>query len=67
MGHITDIGLSEGYTVKKRFATFPSPVGMSLTKLTLGRNNYSRKGRVSDIPSADGNVANLYFMVYTYT
>ncbi len=24
---------------KKRFASFPSPAGMSLTKLSLGRNN----------------------------
>jgi hypothetical protein len=27
------------YTVKKRFTSFPSPVGMSLTKLPRGRNN----------------------------
>ncbi len=27
------------YTVKKRFTIFPSPAGMSLTKLPLGRNN----------------------------
>ncbi len=27
------------YTVKKRFTSFPSPAGMSLTKLPLGRNN----------------------------
>ncbi len=41
---------------KKRFTSFPSPAGMSLTKLPLGRNNsvmtslfggYSRPGRVS--------------------
>jgi hypothetical protein len=31
--------LSFNYTVKKRFASFPSPAGMSLTKLPLGRNN----------------------------
>ncbi len=27
------------YTVKKRFTSFPSPAGMSLSKLPLGRNN----------------------------
>ncbi len=27
------------YTVKKRFAIFPSPAGMSLTKLSLAGNN----------------------------
>ncbi len=27
------------YTVKKRFTSFPSPAGMSITKLPLGRNN----------------------------
>ncbi len=27
------------YTVKKGFKSFPSPAGMSLTKLPLGRNN----------------------------
>ncbi len=27
------------YTVKKRFTSFPSPAGMSLTKLPLGWNN----------------------------
>ncbi len=27
------------YTVKQRFTSFPSPAGMSLTKLPLGRNN----------------------------
>jgi hypothetical protein len=26
------------YTVKKRLAVFPSPAGMSLTKLSLGEN-----------------------------
>jgi hypothetical protein len=27
------------YTVKKMFAVFPSPAGMSLTKLSLAGNN----------------------------
>ncbi len=36
------------YTVKKELAIFPSPAGMSLTKLSLGgkKLNYSRPGRV---------------------
>ncbi len=49
---------------KKRLAIFPSPpAGMSLTKLSLARNNknYSRPGRVvSDIPAGDGIIANLF-------
>ncbi len=34
--------------VKKSLAVFPSPAGMSLTKLSLGGNNlnFSRPGRV---------------------
>jgi hypothetical protein len=31
--------ISVCYTVKKRFTSSPSPAGMSLTKLPLGRNN----------------------------
>jgi hypothetical protein len=30
------------YTVKQRFTSFPSPAGMSVTKLPLGRNNSAR-------------------------
>jgi hypothetical protein len=33
------------YTVKKRLATFPSPAGMSLTKLSLGGNNYNNNNK----------------------
>jgi hypothetical protein len=40
---------------KKRSATFPSPAGMSLTKLFP-----PRKKLVCDIPAEDGNVANLF-------
>jgi hypothetical protein len=29
----------KAYTVKKRFAIFPSPAGMSITKLSLAGNN----------------------------
>jgi hypothetical protein len=57
----------EGYTVKKRFVIFPSPAGMSLTKLSLGGNNdvvYKlfppRESLVSDIPAGDGKIVNLF-------
>jgi len=55
---------------KKRLASFPSPVGMSLTKLSLGGNNdviyklfLSRESLVSDFPARDGNIANLFYNV----
>ncbi len=61
------------YTVKKRFASFPSPAGMSLpnsTKLSLGGNNdvitellLPRGSLVSDIPAGDGKLVNLFFTV----
>jgi hypothetical protein len=38
--------LSIAVHCKKRLAIFPSPAGMSLTKLSLAGNNYSRLGRV---------------------
>ncbi len=47
------------YTVKKRWATFPPPAEMSLTKLSLGWNNLNIPGQVSDIPAGDENVGNL--------
>jgi hypothetical protein len=36
-----ELSLSSPYLIhrKKRFSNFPSPAGMSLTKLPLGRNN----------------------------
>ncbi len=34
-----DSSMAQLYTVKKRLAIFPSPAGMSLTKLSLARNN----------------------------
>jgi hypothetical protein len=56
---------------KKRLSSFPSPAGMSLTKLPLGRNNsvmtslFPPKGEFgSDIPAGDGKLANLFFTVY---
>jgi hypothetical protein len=57
---------------KKRFTSFPSPAGMSLTKLPLGRNNsvmtsffIPAQGEFgSDIPAGDGKLANLFFTVW---
>jgi hypothetical protein len=39
---------ASSYHCKKELAIFPSPAGMSLTKLSLGgkKLNYSRPGRV---------------------
>ncbi len=53
---------------KKRLAVFPSPAGMSLTKLSLGGNNLIIPGQwefgtVSDIPAEDGKIANLFYSV----
>jgi hypothetical protein len=47
---------------KKRFAIFPSLVGMSLIKLSLGRNK-PRESLVSDIPATDGKIVNLSYSV----
>jgi hypothetical protein len=54
------------YTVKKRFAIFPSPAGIT-TKLSLGGNNdvitelfLPRRSLVSDIPVGDGKLVNLF-------
>jgi hypothetical protein len=51
------------YTVKKRLATFPSPAGMSLTKLYLCGNNLiiPAQGEFDKWhPAGDGNVSNLF-------
>jgi hypothetical protein len=52
---------------KKGFLIFPSPAGMSLTKLSLGGNNdviYKlfppMESFVSDIPAGDGNIEKLF-------
>jgi hypothetical protein len=52
---------------KKSFLIFPSPAGMSLTKLSLGGNNDvrdelfpPRESLVSDIPAGDGNIEKLF-------
>ncbi len=49
------------------FSIFPSPAGMSLTKLSLGGNNdvmyklfLPRESLASDIPAADGNIEKLF-------
>jgi hypothetical protein len=57
---------------KKRFTSFPSPAGMSLTKLTSGRNNsvmtslFPSQGEFGDIPAGDGKVANLFLRCTSY-
>ncbi len=55
--------MGQGYTVKKRFASFP-------TKLSLGGNNdvitelfLPRGSLVSDIPAGDGKLVNLFYGV----
>ncbi len=48
---------------KKRFVVFPSPAGISLTKLSLACNNLIIPGRVefvSDIQAGDGKIANHF-------
>jgi hypothetical protein len=56
---------------RKSFSIFPSPAGMSLTKLSLGRNNLfmtslfpPRESLVSDIPAGGGNIEKLFYGVY---
>jgi len=55
------------HTVKK-VSDIPIPAGMSLTKLSLGRNNLfmtslypPRERLVSDIPAGDWKLANLFY------
>ncbi len=55
---------------KKSFAIFPSPSGMSLTRLSLGGNNLymtslfpPRESLVSDIPAGDGNIEKFFYGV----
>jgi hypothetical protein len=52
---------------KKSFSIFPSPAVMSLTKLSLGRNNLymtslfpPRESLGSDIPAGEGNIEKLF-------
>jgi hypothetical protein len=57
---------------KKSFSIFPSPAGMSLTKLSLGKNNddiykifLPRESFVSDILAGEGNIEKLFFYFFT--
>jgi hypothetical protein len=54
----------------KSFSIFPSPAGMSLTKLSLGWNDDvifklfpPRESLASDIPAGDGNIEKLLYGV----
>ncbi len=56
---------------KKRFTSFPSPAGMSLTKLPLGRNNSvmtslfpTRESLVVTSRLGTGNFRTFFFTVY---
>jgi hypothetical protein len=60
-------GITKSPHRKKSFSIFPSPVGMSLAKLSLGGNNgltYKlfppRESLVSHIPAGDGNIEMLF-------
>jgi hypothetical protein len=55
---------------KKSFSIFPSPAGISFTKLSLGGNYIviyklflPRESLVSDIPAGDLNIEKLFFTV----
>ncbi len=63
------------YTVHRNesFSIFPSPSGMSLTKLSLDGNNdviYKlfppRESLVSDIPAGDGNIEQFFSCVWVF-
>jgi hypothetical protein len=48
---------------KKRLGVFLSPAGMSLTKLSLARNNKivpARESLVIDFPAGDRKIANFF-------
>jgi hypothetical protein len=46
-------------------AVFPSPAGISLSKLFLAGNNLNipGQGEFGDIPAGDGKTANLFYSV----
>jgi hypothetical protein len=55
---------------KKSFSIFPSLAGMSLIRLSLGRNNDvihklfpPRESLVSDIQAGDGNIEKHFYVV----
>jgi hypothetical protein len=66
-----EAGCIENIHRKKYFSIFPSPAGMSLTKLSLGGNNDvinklfpPKESLVSDIPSGEGNIEKLFYGVW---
>ncbi len=84
--YISEVGMQQCNTVvydtclginvhcKKRLAIFPSPAGMSLTKLSMVGNNRpgsklfpAIESLVSDIPAGDGKIANLFYSVEMHT
>ncbi len=59
LGNSSDCGIH----CIKGLAVFPSPAGMSLTKLSLMGNNLlfpAKESLISDIPAGDGKTANLF-------
>jgi hypothetical protein len=52
---------------KKGLAIFPSPAGVSVTKLSLAGNYLINPGQgefgYSNIPTRDGKIANLFYSV----
>jgi hypothetical protein len=57
-------------TLKKKLAVFPSPAGMSFTKLSLVGKSLkflARESLDSDIPAGDGKIANLFYSVISTT
>ncbi len=57
-----DDHLYQSIQCKKSLAVFSFPAGMSLTKLSMDRNNLiiPRKSLVSDIPAGDRKTADLF-------
>ncbi len=59
------------FTVKKRLAIIPSPAGMSLTNSPCTRPRIiklisPRESLVSDIPTGDGKIVNLFYSVVSF-
>ncbi len=57
-----------GIHCKKRFVIFPSPAGVSLTKLSVAGNDLviPGQGEFGDIPAGDGKMTNLFLQcIYT--
>jgi hypothetical protein len=61
--------ISETIHCKKGLAVFPSPAGMSLTKLSLAGNNSIFPGQgefVTDIPAGDVKTTNLFLQCISF-